>query len=127
VINVFTNFKVERKPATAYLAKIRRLPSCVSWQTPCEPHHLTGGPAALERGIGLKATDKWAVPLTSGEHRFDNNAVHSVGSREELNWFLKRGVNPYRLAEELWANRDDFEAMHRVMKRLHENGGNNVV
>lgn len=91
-----------------HLANIRLLPSCISGQTPCEPHHLRIG---SERGVGLKATDRWAIPLTHEEHM----QAHMVGSKLEEEWFAERGVACYTLARRLWDRRGDLEAMRRVL------------
>lgn len=93
----------------AHLALIRKLPSCLSGKKPCDPHHLR---VANERGIGLKATDRWAVPMTRAEHE----EVHRVGSRKEEEWFLARGVDIYSLANGLWQQSGDLERMLRVME-----------
>lgn len=94
-----------------YLAAIRQLPSCVSFQSPVHAHHLQ---IKEERGIGLKATDKWAVPLTEAEHR----SLHRFGSRREIEWFSKRGIDSRKLAAELWSawsGTRDLQAMYRVL------------
>ena len=91
-----------------YLDKIRKLPSCISWQSPVEAHHLR---IKQERGVGMRATDKWAVPLTPAEHR----SLHRVGSRLESEWFRKRGIDCYGLAASLWSNKHDLQAMYRVL------------
>lgn len=80
--------KFDRRPYMdkKYLEKIRKLPSCLSGRTPCEPHHLR---IAEERGVGMKATDRWCVPLTHEEHM----EVHRVGSRKEKQWFKDRGID----------------------------------
>lgn len=98
----------------AHLRNIRRLPSCVSAQPGCEAHHLCGGPAALERGVGKKAGDQWAVPLTADEHR----DLHTFGSKLEREWFANRGVEDvYALAAALWEWRDDFFALRVIVMR----------
>lgn len=85
-----------------YLELIRALPSCVSGGKPCDPHHLTGGPASKERGVGQKATDQWCVPLTRAEH----DDLHTLGSSLEREWFANRGVpDVYELARKLWKTR----------------------
>lgn len=92
-----------------HLTKIRKLQSCVSGQRPCEAHHLR---IKEERGVGLKATDKWAVPLTPDEHR----EVHKVGSRKEEWWFAQYGVDPYALALGLWSANYSLETMENVIE-----------
>jgi hypothetical protein len=95
-----------------HLANVRKLPSCISWREPCEAHHLKAGPAKLERGIGLRSGDNWAVPLTTQEHW----ALEQYGSRREIEWFIKKGVpDIVTLAIELWTARENFEAMKRVI------------
>ena len=114
-----TNFKRDRSDgmSDAYLAKIRKLPSCISWQMPCEAHHLRSGPAARERGVGRKATDKWALPLTPEEH----SQCHHYGSKREIAWFRSKGIHAHSLAKELWANRHNQMAMYRVlMDHFHD-------
>ena len=101
----------------SHLALIRQLPSCLSWRTPCDPHHLR---VLGERGIGLRATDRWAVPLTRDEH----DDVHRVGSRKEEDWFLARNLDIYSLANGLWQQTGDLARMLRVME-AHRVGGNN--
>lgn len=119
---IIANFKPERSPRRkekssadkrpgmdpAHLANIRLLPSCLSGQRPCEAHHLrcTG-----ERGVSLKSTDKWAIPLTAEEHR----ETHKVGTKKEFAWFMARGINPLNLASALWSNRGNLEAMEKVV------------
>lgn len=93
-----------------HLALIRQLPSCVSGRTPCDPHHLQ---VKGERGMGLRARDKWCVPLTRDEH----DHLHSVGSRNELAWFKAHGIeNPYKLAQALWKASPNLQKMKDVVE-----------
>jgi hypothetical protein len=88
---------------------VAKLPSCISGKRPCDPHHLR---IKAERGVGMKATDKWCVPLTRDEH----DEVHKVGSRKEASWFKTRGIDCYVLANALWFNRGDICAMRKVIE-----------
>ena len=100
---VITNFKPDRTPRNEkHLKRVRAMPSCISGSRPCEAHHLTGGPAASERGVSMRASDRWVVPLTHEEHM----DLHTFGSRLEREWFANRGVDCYDLAEKLWARRN---------------------
>lgn len=96
----------------AHLTLIRQLPSCLSGKKPCDPHHLR---VSNERGIGLKATDRWAVPLTRDEHE----ECHLVGSRKEEEWFLARGVDVYSLANALWQASGNMEKMIKILEAHH--------
>ncbi len=81
-----------------HLKRVRRLPCCVCRRPgPSEAHHLkqTG---AGERGMGLKSTDRWAVPMCNADHFLIENA----GSKNEVEWFHERGVDVLGLANGLW-------------------------
>lgn len=122
-IQVTPRFKVVRNPNRkrerksrddrpgmnpGYLIKIRMLPSCISWGFPVEAHHLK---IKDERGVGMRATDRWALPLTRAEHM----DLERLGSRREEAWFAARGIACYQLAEALWAQNHSIEAMYRVL------------
>jgi hypothetical protein len=96
-----------------HLELVRQLPSCVSGVAgPCDPHHLRSGPALAERGVGMRATDRWVVPLTRAEH----DELHRISSRLEEAWFLERGIEVFELANALAVNTGDLERMLRVMQ-----------
>lgn len=86
-----------------HLNRIRGLPCCVCERRPrSEAHHLkdTG---TNERGIALRSTDQWALPVCSfatggGCH----DEIESIGSKNELAWFLARGIDARELAQALW-------------------------
>ena len=92
-----------------HLALIRQLPCCVCQRPSGEAHHLK---ISAERGMGMRATDKWAVPLCHEDHI---NGVERVGSRNEVAWFRKHGVSPLDLAAGLWAVTGNLDAMQAVM------------
>jgi hypothetical protein len=124
MIDVTTRFKVQSKPkrkarserpgmSALHLRNVRALTSCISGKMPCEPHHLRCGPAAKERGIGLKPTDRYVVPLTHEEHM----ACHAVASTGEEMWFASYGVDAISMAEKLWEAGDDIQKMRRIVER----------
>jgi len=86
---VSPNFKTRRIPKPDHLMMIRQCFSCVSGERPCQAHHLRIGE---ERGVALKAGDRWAVPLTMDEHYM----CHRVGGKREEEWFRERGVTDVR-------------------------------
>lgn len=97
----------------AHLAAIRTLPCCVPGcqVVGCDPHHAKSGPAAAERSVGRRASDRWCVSLCRRHH----DEVEAVGSRREAAWFLERGIEVIELAAALWAVSPDKGAMVRIV------------
>lgn len=94
-----------------HLVLIRQLPCCVSGRhAPSDPHHLKQG-LSHERGVGRKATDRWAVPLS----RMMHDQLEALGSTRELEWFRSHGIeDPLEFANALWANTGDLQRMLQV-------------
>lgn len=96
-----------------HLECVRQLPCCITLQMPAgECHHLKSGPAAKERGMGQKATDKWVVPMGHKAHIY---GIELLGSRNEEAWFAKHGIDPYELAAALWAASGDIPKMTAIV------------
>lgn len=122
--HVYCNFKppkrerLKKKPraadkrpgmSEAHLALIRKMPCAVSLKLPAEAHHLKG---TGERGMGLRSTDRWAVPLSHDLHM----DLERAGSRNEVRWFQERGIeDPHELAVALWNNTGDLGRMIKVL------------
>jgi hypothetical protein len=93
-----------RRPS--YLAKIRLLPCVNCGQEPCgEAAHLR---YVQHPGIGRKPSDKWATPLCHDCHM----SQHSRGER--IWWEQVCGVDPVRLAKNLWKAQMVFEKMREI-------------
>jgi hypothetical protein len=104
-----------------HLALIRQLPCCITGKPgPSDPHHLKQG-LAHERGVGRKATDRWAVPLCRAKHE----EVERLGSRREHEWFAAQGIDdPLGFAAALWRATGDLERMRRIVfAHMSSNGG----
>lgn len=68
--------------------------SClICGRQPCDAHHLR---FAQPRGLGLKVSDEFTVPLCRGHHR----EVHRAGN--ELRWWMTSGVDACHIARRLW-------------------------
>jgi hypothetical protein len=93
-----------------HLELIRQLPCCCCGQAGGEAHHLKLGTG--ERGMGLRSTDKWTVPMCNWEH----GEVERAGSKNEWKWFERRGIACLDLAAGLWAVTGNLEAMALVMQ-----------
>jgi DNA-binding transcriptional regulator PaaX len=83
-----------------HLALLRLCPCAVSLKMPAgEVHHLKMGLAGQERGMGMRATDKWGIPLCHDVHM----DLESHGSRREYEFLSARGLHdPIGLADALW-------------------------
>lgn len=100
----------------AHLSDIRRLPCCVpGCGSGGDAHHLLriGG---LPKGTGRKNEDRYAIPLCRVHH----DAAHAAGNDEA--WFAGQGIQARDLADALWKNRDDLDAMQRVLWRHTQKG-----
>lgn len=95
-----------------HLSLIRRLPCTCCEHRPSQAHHLKSDAAASERGVYLKATDRWAVPMCALIHHPE---IERHGSRKEREWFARFGIDPHELANALWAASGDLARMGRVI------------
>lgn len=118
--NFRKRFPEKRKPAfeerdgmdSKHCALIRLMPCCVTLVQPAGTiHHLKSGPAAKERGVGLRATDRWGIPMSWDSHA----EIERIGSRKERQWFLDRGIDPHDLAVSLWNGTGDLERMVKIL------------
>jgi len=96
---------------------IKRLGCCACpAPAPSDPHHLK---ILSERGAGMKATDKWLVPLCRRCH----DEVERIGSRNENRWFRDRGIeSAIDLSAALFAASPDVERMKLIVE-AHREGG----
>lgn len=98
--------------ANAHLANLRQLWCVLGHERDSlTVHHLKTGPARLERGVGMRATDRWGVPLIWSRH----DELERLGSRQEWAYFDAYAINPYSLANALWSNRDSLPRMGLVL------------
>jgi hypothetical protein len=74
--------------------------SClVCGRKPCDPHHLR---FAQVRALGRKVSDEFTVPLCRLHHR----ELHR--SRNESFWWKKLGIDPIKIAAQLWDRTRSF-------------------
>lgn len=103
--------KIKTRPGMSerHLGLLRRLPCVITGRVPAaEVHHLKSVPG---RGVGMKAVDKWALPLSRQPH----DEVERIGSRNERAWFLSRGIDPHALATALWNASGNIEQMWDIV------------
>jgi hypothetical protein len=81
---------------------------------PCEAAHVRYASAAYGKASGLqkKPEDRWSLPLCASDHRLARDAQHQ---RSEQAFWAELGINPLAVCVALYAQRDDFVAMHMVI------------
>jgi len=80
-----------------HLAFVRSFQCCVCGNPHSIAHHLR-----IDSGMGMKSSDFWSVPLCIPCHTHGPDAVHTVGSKLELDWFFVRGVDAKQIAINLF-------------------------
>ena len=76
-----------------HLRLVAKQPCLICGRRPCDAHHLR---FAQPRGLGLKVSDEFTVPLCRGHHR----EVHRAG--DEARWWTTTGVDAIGIARKLW-------------------------
>ncbi|WP_426434884.1 ERF family protein [Bradyrhizobium genosp. P] len=77
----------------AHLKFVGSQPCLVCGRNPADAHHLR---FTQSRGMGLKVSDEFTVPLCRAHHR-DN---HNYG--DEIAWWERRAIDPVATARALW-------------------------
>jgi hypothetical protein len=105
------NYKDRPGMSAAHLDDIRSINCCVCFAPPRnEAHHLKEGTG--ERGMGIRSTDKHAVPLCRPHHQ----EVEAAGSKNEKRWFTDREIDALHLADALWRATGNVDQMQRIIE-----------
>ena len=89
-----------------HLRFVAKQPCLVCGREPCDPHHLR---FAQSRGLSLKVSDEFTVPLCRAHHR----ELHRTG--KESDWWAKAGLEPISLARKLWRETHPLHASADVL------------
>jgi hypothetical protein len=77
----------------AHLKFVASQPCLICGRQPSDPHYLR---FAQPRGIGLKVSDEFTVPLCRGHHR----QLHQAGN--EVTWWENLHIDAIAIAKDLW-------------------------
>jgi ERF superfamily len=83
----------------AHLQFVASQPCLICGRRPCDSHHLR---FAQVRALGRKVSDEFTVPLCRLHHR----ELHR--SRNESLWWKKFGIDPIKIAAQLWDRTRSF-------------------
>jgi DNA recombination protein Rad52 len=78
----------------AHLQFVAAHPCLICARQPCHGHHLT---FAQKRGLSMKVSDEFVVPLCAIHH----DELHRFGA--ERDWWHSQGVDPEPIAATLWS------------------------
>ena len=76
-----------------HLQFVTKQPCLVCGRQPCDAHHLR---FAQSRGLGLKVSDEFTVPLCRAHHR----ELHQSG--KEVEWWARKSIEPIGIAGQFW-------------------------
>jgi hypothetical protein len=85
--------EVKRIRSKEHLRFVASQPCVICGRTPAHAHHLR---YAQPRGLGLKVSDEFTVPLCAIHHTEN----HATG--DERKWWEKHGIDPLPIAQTLW-------------------------
>ncbi|MHC4047732.1 DUF968 domain-containing protein [Bradyrhizobium sp. 23AC] len=85
--------KLQRRRDREHLRFVAKQPCLACGRSPSDPHHLR---FAQPRGLGLKVSDEFTVPLCRAHHR----ELHRASN--EVEWWLRLAIEPLEVARRLW-------------------------
>jgi len=97
-----------------HLRSVVQQPCLVCGRTPSDPHHLR---FMQPRALGRKVSDEFVAPLCRTHHR----EVHRVG--DERAWWKQAGIDPVKVARQLWRKTRLNERATRRNRAAEPNGG----
>jgi hypothetical protein len=89
-----------------HLRFVAKQPCLVCGRQPCDAHHVR---FTQSRGLSLKVSDEFTVPLCRAHHR----ELHRTG--KEADWWAKAGLEPISLARKLWLETHPLHASADVL------------
>jgi hypothetical protein len=91
--SVLTIGQPKRIRCKEHLRFVASHPCAVCGRSPAHAHHVRH---AQSRGLGLKVSDEFTVPLCATHH----HQVHTTGKERE--WWQQRNIDPLIIAKALW-------------------------
>ena len=85
--------EIKRLRSKAHLRHVAHQPCLICGRVPSHAHHIR---YAQKRGLGLKVSDEFAVPLCAIHHTEN----HTMG--DERHWWEQRKIDPLAIAAVLW-------------------------
>ena len=104
---------MKREHDKSYLRQIHELPCVLTGRPVVHAAHIRYHAAGKRQvGMGEKPDDKWVVPLCPDLHTMLAGAQHNHNERL---WWEHVGVDPVKLATELYKYRDDPQWQQEIL------------
>ena len=94
------NISEPKRTSKEYLHFVASQPCLICGRTPSHAHHIR---YAQTRGLSLKVSDEFTVPLCAIHH----HDIHTTGN--ERAWWQERNIDPLNVAAALWQQRRDSQ------------------
>jgi hypothetical protein len=91
--SVLTISEPKRIRCKEHLRFVASQPCLICGRAPSHAHHIR---YAQSRGLSLKVSDEFTVPLCAVHH----NHIHTTGKERE--WWQERHIDPLKIANALW-------------------------
>ena len=91
--SVLTISEPKRLRSKEHLRFVARQPCLICGRSPAQAHHIR---YAQPRGLGIKVSDEFTVPLCAIHHTEN----HATG--DERRWWQEHKIDPLAVAEQLW-------------------------
>jgi hypothetical protein len=98
----------QRVRSKEHLCFVSTQPCIICGRTPAHAHRVR---YAQPKGLGLKVSDDFTVPLCAIRH----SENHATG--DERRWWQERKIDPLTVATELWRKSRSDETHHRASGR----------
>jgi hypothetical protein len=93
--SVLTISEPKRIRSKEHLRFVAGQPCLICGRSPSHAHHIR---FAQSRGLSLKVSDEFTVPLCAIHH----HNIHTTGKERE--WWQERNIDPLKIANALWQN-----------------------
>jgi hypothetical protein len=91
--SVLTISEPKRIRCKEHLRFVANQPCLICGRSPSHAHHIR---YAQSRGVSLKVSDEFTVPLCAIHH----HNIHTTGKERE--WWKERNIDPLKIASALW-------------------------
>ena len=115
--SVLTISEPKRIRCKEHLRFVASQPCLICGRSPSHAHHIR---YAQSRGLSLKVSDEFTVPLCAIHH----HNIHTTGKERE--WWQERNIDPLKVANALWQQSRERNPPPPGADALNENASDNV-